>query len=74
MGYVLTSYLTCLTILLTFPLYTQETKMMHRAYLKAYRSIFYQLLTDIPRYPRTINSRRKKLIFSKARAVMNLPD
>jgi len=73
-GYIIASYLSAFTILITWPLYNDNSKPALKAFLKACKAIFPQLFNDIPRYPRRLNARTKKLVYTKARKVMNLAD
>lgn len=72
LGYILISYLNCLTILLTTPFYSSNTRLQLKKVLHAYRVLFPYLLRDIPSQPRGMNTRTSKLIYKPALEVMRV--
>jgi GT2 family glycosyltransferase len=72
LGYIFVSYLNCLTMVVTMPLYSSVTRTLLKKVLHAYRAIFPYLLRDIPSRPREMNARTTKLIYKPAMKAMRV--
>ena len=64
-GYLLVTFITILTMVIILPVCSKESSRQIRQFISAYRKIFFQLFTDVPRYGREPNSRRTKLIYEE---------
>ena len=69
-GYILLSYLNVATCMLLYPFIKTRAKDSTRQYISAYYHISRYLFNEVPKYSRKPNSRKKKLIFKKARTVL----
>lgn len=71
-GYIALIYLNLLTSMMLYPFVKKETRKFLNNSIQASTKIFPYLFRDIPMYPRSINSRKKKLVYKVASKVMQL--